>query len=384
MSRYTIPDIEARSGIQKQPGETPTEYLRRVGRRTDLPQEDVETVINQITLQQFGPDSTPSNAHDPSIEEFLQAVETITKDVETTGSKTESHSGLGAQHRDTAASEPSPATVSSNTARGENPEDDTTSSVRYVWLLIGIGLVISGVAISGGEIPSSDDVPISDGDVIGLTGDDEDDGTEEDESEGDTMETDVVDSAAEAEGTLEVTDMVVDSAAGPEEEFIELTNVGTAAIDMSDWTVRDRENDGAVDARGLDPVTFPDGFVLEEGESVRIVSAPGEDTGDTVHWGYDTRNWHEDGDVIIVLDDDGDEVLREEYGTLPEENGSEEEDDLDDEVDEEGAEPDADVETEAPDDEENEIGDSEEETNETENNETADNEEIDYPEEGDN
>jgi hypothetical protein len=44
MTRLSIPDLEDRSGMDKQPGETVAEYLRRVGQRTDLPPEDVEAV----------------------------------------------------------------------------------------------------------------------------------------------------------------------------------------------------------------------------------------------------------------------------------------------------------------------------------------------------
>jgi hypothetical protein len=145
----------------------------------------------------------------------------------------------------------------------------------------------------------------------------EDEDEEEDLPEED-QEPDVVDSAAEAEGALEVTDKQVEGD-DPEDEYIELTNVGDVTLDMSDWTVRDREEHGVVDGQNFDPVTFPSDFQLEPDETVRIVTAEGEDTDDTVHWGYGTQNWHQDGDVIIVLDGDEDEVLRHEYGDPPEE-----------------------------------------------------------------
>lgn len=50
----------------------------------------------------------------------------------------------------------------------------------------------------------------------------------------------------------------------PDEEYIVLENADDADIDLSGWTVRDREDDGRV-ANGWDPFEFPDGFTLDAG-----------------------------------------------------------------------------------------------------------------------
>lgn len=306
MSRLSITDVEDRSGMDKRPGETGAEYLRRVGQHTDLPSEDVEAVIDSTVNQQFSP-NPPSDVANAPTDEFLRAADAVGESNQPAGGDTDRREDGTPQ-----ATSGAPR----STARDET--DDETSYVYPVLLALGIVVIVGGVlVVGGGQIPGTDVGLASDGNDVDEAGTDaptEDETGANDSSED---ETNVVDSAAEAQGQLAVTDMAVDSSLEPDEEFIELTNTGDVALDMSDWTVRDREGDGAVDARGLDPVTFPDGFVLEAGESVRIVTAPGEDTDETVHWGYDTRNWHEDGDVIIVLDGDGEEVLRHQYGSPP-------------------------------------------------------------------
>ncbi|WP_394742935.1 lamin tail domain-containing protein [Natronococcus roseus] len=141
----------------------------------------------------------------------------------------------------------------------------------------------------------------------------EDESTSDDGETGDEADESPVSAAAEVQGDIEVTAMNVQGS-DPENEWIELTNVGDNTVDMSSWTVRDRYDHGVVDGRNFSPVTFPAGFTLEPDESVRIVTAPGSDTDDTIHWGYNQQNWNQDGDVIIVLDGSGDTVLEYTYG----------------------------------------------------------------------
>ncbi|MFC7008597.1 lamin tail domain-containing protein [Halalkalicoccus salilacus] len=329
MTRLSIPDLEDRSGVDKQPGETVAEYLRRVGQRTDLPPEDVEAVIRYTDHQQFSPDPSSMDATDAPIGEFLRAAEELGESDQPTGRDADPRADPSEQQERSISQEmsgPPPDTTLGNET------DDETSYVYPVLLALGIVVIVAGaLVVGGGQIPGTDVGLTSTDNAVDETETNEptqanETGTDEPSEDNETgtdeptqaneTEADAVDSAAEAEGQLEVTDMAVDSSLEPDEEFIELTNTGDTALDMSDWTVRDREG-GAVDARGLDPVTFPDGFILEAGESVRIITAPGQDTEDTVHWGYDTRNWHEDGDVIIVLDGDGEEVLRHQYGSPP-------------------------------------------------------------------
>lgn len=299
MSSLSIADLEERSGMKKQPGETAAEYLRRVGKETDLPAEDVEAVIDAAVYQQFSPESS-SMTSDAPVEELIEMADIIEKDDKSTQLATtdseDSHSNE-VSGSVASASPPSQNTISS----GNSTDNKFRRSIIYpAVLILGVVVLAAGVLfVGGGQLPATDAGPES------TDGEPEPDAADE-----------PVDSAADAEGSLEVSEMAVDASLPPEEEFVELTNVGDATLDMSDWTVRDREG-GAVDTRDVEPATFPDGFSLEPGESVQLVTGPGEDTADTVHWGSETRNWHEDGDVIVVLDGDDEEVLASEYGSPP-------------------------------------------------------------------
>ncbi|MFC6905871.1 lamin tail domain-containing protein [Halalkalicoccus tibetensis] len=309
MPSLSIPEIEDRSGMEKQTSETLNEYLRRVGERTDLPSEDIEAVIDHAAHTQFGPEPTTGGdvSTDVPIERFLRAADEIgerepersTENDETESDDSEVHIGLGARNN---AARSAGSTATSGTTETSDSGTSRRSFVLPVVLVLGVVVLAAGVLfVGGGQLPATDAGPESTDGEPEPSGDDE---------------PDTIDSAADAEGDLEVTDMAVDASLEPDEEFVELTNAGDATLDMSDWTVRDREG-GAVDERGIEPVTFPEEFTLEPGESVRIVTGPGEDTADTVHWGSETRNWHEDGDVIVVLDGDGEEVLASEYGSPP-------------------------------------------------------------------
>ncbi|MHC3437675.1 DUF7282 domain-containing protein [Natrialbaceae archaeon A-gly3] len=112
----------------------------------------------------------------------------------------------------------------------------------------------------------------------------------------------VIDSAPEAEGALEVTDYEID--ADPDEEFVTVRNVVDAPLEMSGWTV-ESENGQADD----DLYTFPDGFTLEPDAAVTLVTGEGEDTEETLHWGLEQPVWDAAGDTVIVRDAAGEVVL---------------------------------------------------------------------------
>lgn len=101
----------------------------------------------------------------------------------------------------------------------------------------------------------------------------------------------------------------------PEEENIVLTNTSDQDIDMTGFQIRDREGATVDDRPGTDAYVFGD-FILGAGNSVTVWSGEGTDDGDNVYWGQSGENqqiWSEEGDTVIVLDADGNEVLRYEY-----------------------------------------------------------------------
>lgn len=317
MTDLSISTVERRSGVPKQPDETLGEYLARVGKQTDLPPEDIEAIIEYANQQQFAPAGDSSGETDQTINEFLQEIDSI-KDTSTSEKETKTQRNQDERRQAKKHAELSSPTTTS----GSEEENDSDSAWSRRPVVIAVCLLVLS-AIAGGAALLNDDLfSLSTDETASSTDDGATPsaavGTNSTQSENNNeSETPVVTSAAEAEGTLEVTDMLVDGD-DPEAEFVEFTNVGEVTLDLSDWTVRDRENGGAVDAGGVDPATFPEGFTLESGESVRLYTSPGENTEDTIYWGYhDRQNWHPERDVIIVLDGDGNEVLRYEYGSSP-------------------------------------------------------------------
>jgi len=85
-------------------------------------------------------------------------------------------------------------------------------------------------------------------------------------------------------------------------EYVVFSNVGEDALDLSGWTVRDEAGK---------TYTFPDGFVLKAGASVRLHTGSGTDTATDLYWGAESPIWNNDGDTIIVTNSEGEEVLRE-------------------------------------------------------------------------
>jgi hypothetical protein len=88
------------------------------------------------------------------------------------------------------------------------------------------------------------------------------------------------------------------------EEYVEFTNDGDAELDLSNYTVRDEA--GA--AFGV-----PDGFVLGPGESVRLHTGAGESTETDLYWDAGSPVWNNDGDTVVVLDENANEVLAYNY-----------------------------------------------------------------------
>ncbi|ELY67639.1 DUF7282 domain-containing protein [Natrinema versiforme] len=130
-----------------------------------------------------------------------------------------------------------------------------------------------------------------------------------------TNDTDTVDSAPEAEGMLTAVDYNIDVAEeNSTEEYVVLENTGNRTLDFSGWTLQDRIDEGVVDGAGYDPLSFPEDFTLGPSESVTVITGPGENTEDTLHWDIETPVWNASGDDVVVLDGDGTVVLEQSIG----------------------------------------------------------------------
>jgi len=81
-----------------------------------------------------------------------------------------------------------------------------------------------------------------------------------------------------------------------EGEYVRITNTGLADVDMSGWQLKD-EKDHAY--------TFPPGFVLKAGASVRVHTGSGEDNSTDLYWGRGRAVWNNDGDTAYLYDASG-------------------------------------------------------------------------------
>lgn len=89
------------------------------------------------------------------------------------------------------------------------------------------------------------------------------------------------------------------------EEYIEITNQGTAAADLSGWHVfgsKDRDDHS-------DDYFFPAGFVLAPGISVILYSGEGGTDSPPGHIYWTRKNvWNNDGETVYLYDAGGIEI----------------------------------------------------------------------------
>lgn len=110
------------------------------------------------------------------------------------------------------------------------------------------------------------------------------------------------------QGTLAVAEIAADSSGNDHDnengEYIVLRNTGENPLDLTGWHVEDEADH---------TYAFPSGFALEPGATVTLYTGSGQNTGSEVYWGSGSAVWNNGGDTVIVTDDTGDVVVREEY-----------------------------------------------------------------------
>ena len=86
------------------------------------------------------------------------------------------------------------------------------------------------------------------------------------------------------------------TALDPVSEWVELTNQGDQAVDLSGYTLKDEANH---------IYTFQ-GLVLAAGQKVRLYTGNGQDTSDQLFWGLGQDTvWNNDGDTAYLRAPDG-------------------------------------------------------------------------------
>lgn len=76
------------------------------------------------------------------------------------------------------------------------------------------------------------------------------------------------------------------------QEWVEITNEGTAPVSMVGFTIKDEANH---------IYTFPD-VTIQPGQAVRVYTEPGLNTADTLFWSSSEPIWNDDGDTAFLRD----------------------------------------------------------------------------------
>ena len=85
-----------------------------------------------------------------------------------------------------------------------------------------------------------------------------------------------------------------------DEEWVEISNLGTADVSLAGWTLEDAQNH---------TYKFPD-FSLKAGGAAKIRTGMGNDTSEDLFWNRSSSIWNNDGDVATLTDASGNIVSR--------------------------------------------------------------------------
>ncbi len=90
------------------------------------------------------------------------------------------------------------------------------------------------------------------------------------------------------------------------DEWVELTNPGERSVDLTGWSVKDES--------ASHRYSFPPGFTLEAGATVRLHTGCGDDTAASLYWcSQGSAIWNNSGDTVFVLDPNGNVVTSQSY-----------------------------------------------------------------------
>ncbi len=96
------------------------------------------------------------------------------------------------------------------------------------------------------------------------------------------------------------------------EEYVQLRNDNDLPVDLSGWTLRDKNEESQ-------SMTFPDGTELKPGSTLRVFTEPGHKLT------FDSKRpiWNDEGDIAALLNPAGEEVSTFAYGKYAEESEGE-------------------------------------------------------------
>jgi hypothetical protein len=85
-----------------------------------------------------------------------------------------------------------------------------------------------------------------------------------------------------------------------DEEWVEISNLGSADVSLAGWTLEDAQNH---------TYKFPD-FSLKAGNAAKIRTGTGNDTSVDLFWNRSSSIWNNDGDVATLKDASGNIISR--------------------------------------------------------------------------
>ncbi len=85
-----------------------------------------------------------------------------------------------------------------------------------------------------------------------------------------------------------------------DEEWVEISNLGTADVSLAGWTLEDAQNH---------TYKFPD-FSLKAGGVAKVRTGAGNDTLEDLFWNRSSSIWNNDGDVATLKDASGSIISR--------------------------------------------------------------------------
>ncbi|WP_160135505.1 lamin tail domain-containing protein [Halococcus salsus] len=88
------------------------------------------------------------------------------------------------------------------------------------------------------------------------------------------------------------------------DEYIVFENTGSTSLNISGWTIEDRSSHS---------YTVPSGTTIDAGETLTLHTGEGRDTDSDLYWGSGRAIWNNGGDTIMVTNDEGQEMLSEDY-----------------------------------------------------------------------
>ncbi len=88
------------------------------------------------------------------------------------------------------------------------------------------------------------------------------------------------------------------------DEYLVFENTGNDPLELSGWSVQDESGK---------TYTFPEGTTLPAGAELTLRTGSGTDTETELYWGSNRPIWNNNGDTVIITNQNGEQVLTEGY-----------------------------------------------------------------------